>query len=126
MGMGMRGLTALRSQVSWAALRSGVKRAMLPVLSASAFLSSGLPAAAAGQHLEKHFAVNARPVVVIHNVANGRIEVKSWNNAEVDVLASPISDKIGFDMEQAGDRIDVTASILDASAQPPELEASLL
>jgi len=28
-------------------------------------------------------------------------------------------------MEQAGDRIDVTANILDASAQPRELEASL-
>jgi len=47
-------------------------------------------------------------VVVIHNVANGRIEVKSWKNAEVDVLASQTSDKIGFEMEQVGDRIDVT------------------
>jgi DUF4097 and DUF4098 domain-containing protein YvlB len=110
-----------------AALPPDVKRSMLPVLGAAAFLFSGLPAAAAAasQHLEKHFAVNARPVVVIHNVANGRIEVKSWKNAEVDVLASQSSDKIGFDMEQAGDRIDVTANILDASAQPRELEASL-
>jgi DUF4097 and DUF4098 domain-containing protein YvlB len=64
-------------------------------------------------------------VVVIHNVANGRIEVKSWKNKEVDVLASQTSGKIGFEMEQAGDRIDVTATILDASAQPRELEASL-
>jgi DUF4097 and DUF4098 domain-containing protein YvlB len=105
-----------------------MKRAMLPILGAAAFLCSGLPAttaAAAGQHLEKHFAVNARPVVVIHNVANGRIEVKSWKNAEVDVLASQTSDKIGFDMEQAGDRIDVTANILDSSAQPTELAANL-
>jgi DUF4097 and DUF4098 domain-containing protein YvlB len=105
-----------------------MKRAMLPILGAAAFLCSGLPAttaAAAGQHLEKHFAVNARPVVVIHNVANGRIEVKSWKNAEVDVLASQTSDKIGFDMEQAGDRIDVTANILDSSAQPAELAANL-
>src|SRR5712691_12975164 len=117
MGIRMMGLTALRSKM---------KRGMLPILGAATVLCSGLPAAAAaGQHLEKHFAVNARPVVVIHNVANGRIEVKSWKNKEVDVLASQTSAKIGFDMEQAGDRIDVTANILDTSAQPRELEASL-
>src|SRR5260370_4183825 len=125
MGTGMRGLTALRSQANWAALRSGVRRGMLPVLGAAASFCSGLPSVAAGQHLEKHFAVNARPVVVIHNVANGRIEVKSWKNGEVDILASQTSDKIGFYMEQAGDRIDVTANILDRSAPPRELEAYL-
>src|SRR6202521_1372445 len=116
MGTGMQGS---------ASLRSDVKRSLLPVLGAAAFLCSSLPAAAAAQHFEKHFAVKTRPVVVIHNVANGRIEVKSWKNAEVDVLASQTSDKIGFDMEQAGDRIDVTATILDRAAQPQELEASL-
>src|SRR6266478_3909039 len=118
--MGMR-------MVNLSALRSDVKRGMLPLLGAAAFLYSGIPAtgAAAGQHLEKHFAVNIRPVVVIHNVANGRIEVKSWKSSEVDIVASQTSDKIGFDMEQVGDRIDVTANILDASAQPRELEASL-
>src|SRR5712691_3139622 len=110
----------------FASLRSNLKRGVLPVFSTAVFLCSGMPAAAAaGQHFEKHFTVKARPVVVIHNVANGRIEVKSWKNAEVDVLASQTSDKIGFDMEQAGDRIDVTANILNASAQPRELEASL-
>ncbi len=126
MGIGMMGLAASRSHLGLAALRPDLKRGILPVLAAATFLCSGLPAAAAGQHLEKHFTVNARPVVVIHNVANGRIEVKSWKTKEVDVVASQTSDKIGFDMEQAGDRIDVTANILDTSAQPRELEASLL
>src|SRR2546422_3148879 len=116
MGTGMLGL---------ASLRLNVKRSLLPVLGTAAFLCSSLPAAAAAQHLEKHFAVNNRPVVVIHNVANGRIEVKSWKNAEVDVVASQTSGKIGFEMEQVGDRIDVTANILDASAQPTELAANL-
>ena len=98
-----------------------------PLVVAGALLVCGLPAhsAANQQHTEKHFAVAARPVVVIHNVANGRIEVKSWKNPEVDVLATQSSDKIGFDMEQAGDRIDVTANVLDVSAQPRELETSL-
>ena len=126
MGIGMMGLAASRSDLGLAALRPDLKRGILPVLAAATFLCSGLPAAAAGQHLEKHFTVNARPVVVIHNVANGRIEVKSWKTKEVDVVASQTSDKIGFDMEQAGDRIDVTANILDTSAQPREMEASLL
>ncbi len=113
--------------MSLSALPSDVKRCMLPVLGAAAFFCCGIsPArAAASQHVEKHFAVNARPVVVIHNVANGRIEVKSWKNKEVDIVASQTSDKIGFDMEQAGDRIDVTATILDVSAQSLDLAASL-
>ena len=104
---------------------SCVKRSILPILGAAALLCAGATARAAGQHLEKHFAVKGRPVVVIHNVANGRIEVKSWKNAEVDVVASQVSDKISFDMEQAGERIDVTARIGDSPAQPVELEANL-
>src|SRR5882757_5227189 len=110
----------------FAAFRSDLKHSMMPALGAVAFLFSGQSAAAAaGQHIEKHFTVNARPVVVIHNVANGRIEVKSWKNGEVDVVASQASNKIGFQMEQVGDRIDVTANILDSAAQPLELEADL-
>src|SRR5438445_11570463 len=66
-----------------------------------------------------------RQVVEIRNYANGRIEVKTWINREVDVVASQTSDKIGFDMEQVCDRIDVTANILSPSGQPRELEASL-
>src|SRR5216684_360062 len=102
-----------------------MRRSIVPVLGSGMLFLAGLPTQAAGQHLEKHFAVKGRPVVVIHNVANGRIEVKSWKTKEVDVVASQTSDKIGFDMEQAGDRIDVTANVLDTAAQPSELEASL-
>ena len=80
---------------------------------------------AASQRTEKHFAVTGRPVVVIQNVANGRIEVKSSKSQEVAVIANQNSNKINFEMEQAGDRIDVTANIVDASAQPLDLETSL-
>jgi DUF4097 and DUF4098 domain-containing protein YvlB len=102
-----------------------IARSVLPVAGAVIFLCSGIPARAAGDHLEKHFAVKSRPVVVIHNVANGRIEVKSSKNPQVDISASQLSNKIGFQMEQVGDRIDVTANILDSAAQPLELEADL-
>jgi len=102
-----------------------IERSILPVAGAVIFLCFGVAARAAGDHLEKHFAVKSRPVVVIHNVANGRIEVKSSKNPQVDISASQLSNKIGFQMEQVGDRIDVTANILDSAAQPLELEADL-
>ena len=95
------------------------------LLAAGLFLWSASPAHAAVQRVEKHFTVSGRPVVVIHNVANGRIEVKSSKSAEVDVVGTQASNKIGFEMEQVGDRVDVTANILDSSAQPLELEADL-
>jgi DUF4097 and DUF4098 domain-containing protein YvlB len=111
----------MAGSVTWA------KKSIFPVLSAGLFLWSAAPARAAGtgQRVEKQFSVSGRPVVVIHNVANGRIEVKSWKNAEVNVVGTQTSNKIGFDIEQVGDRIDVTANVLDAAARPLELEADL-
>lgn len=82
------------------------------------------PADAAPQRLEKHFAVKGRPVVVIRNIGNGRIEVKSWKNSEVVVTGTKASDKIAVDTEQAGDRIDVTSSVVDSSANPAEMQAN--
>jgi DUF4097 and DUF4098 domain-containing protein YvlB len=99
-------------------------RSIVPVLAASVFLWPAT-ALAAGQHIEKHFPVQGRPVVLIHNVANGRIEVKSAKSTEVVVTGTRASDKIDVDFEQVGDRIDVTSSIVDSSAQPQELETNL-
>jgi DUF4097 and DUF4098 domain-containing protein YvlB len=103
---------------------SKLNRTLLPVIGAGMFL---LPVAAfgAGQKLEKHFTVKGRPVVSIQNVANGRIEVKSSKTQEVVVTGSQLSNKIGVETEQADDRIDVTATILDASAPAAELEEDL-
>jgi DUF4097 and DUF4098 domain-containing protein YvlB len=99
-------------------------RNIVPALGACLFLWP-IGASAAGQHLEKHFPVQGRPVVLIQNVANGRIEVKSWKNPEIVVTGTRASDKITVEFEQAGDRVDVTSSILDSSAQPQELETNL-
>jgi DUF4097 and DUF4098 domain-containing protein YvlB len=122
----MMGLTALRSHMNLTPIRSAahVMRAIVPVVGACVFLWP-VAAAAAGQHLERRFSVQGRPVVMIQNVANGRIEVKSWKNPEVVVSGTRASDKIAVDIEQAGDRIDVTSTILDAAAQPQELETNL-
>ncbi|HLZ12113.1 MAG TPA: DUF4097 family beta strand repeat-containing protein [Candidatus Acidoferrum sp.] len=96
-------------------------RRVLPLLGAGVFL---FPAASfgAGQKFEKHFTVKGRPVVSIQNVANGRIEVKSSKTQEVVVTGSQLSNKIGVETEQADDRIDVTASVLDTNASAAELE----
>src|SRR5215470_15179846 len=80
---------------------------------------------AADQKFEKHFTVKGHPVVMIQNVADGRIEVKSWKNPEVVVSASQPSNKIGLDMEQADDRIEVTANVLNGSAQASDLTENI-
>jgi DUF4097 and DUF4098 domain-containing protein YvlB len=106
------------------AIRHNFASALLPVISAGMLLIP-LASFAAGQKVERHFAVKGRPVVMIQNVANGRIEVKSWKNPEVVVSASQPSNKIALDMEQADNRIDVTASVLDRSAQESDLSENI-
>jgi DUF4097 and DUF4098 domain-containing protein YvlB len=104
-----------------------IGRIALPLLTAGIFLAAVGPArAAANERIEKQFNVTGHPVVVIQNVASGRIEVKSWKNAhQVDIIGTQASNKIGFEIEQVGDRVDVNANVLDPSAQPIELEANL-
>ena len=94
-------------------------------LAAGVLLLAAASPEAAAQRLEKHFAVKGRPVVMIENVANGRIEVKSWKNPEVVITEIQPSNKIGIETEQVGDRIDVIASVLDAAALPSETEANV-
>lgn len=102
-------------------------RAALTTLGAAFLLCAASPILAANPvtRTERQFSVSGHPVVVIQNVASGRIEVKSWKNPQVDVVATQSSNKIGFDIEQAGDRVDVTANVLDPAAPALELEADL-
>ena len=106
------------------AIRKILVPAVLPILGAG-MLMLPVVSFAAGQKIERHFSVKGRPVVMIQNVANGRIEVKSWKNSEVVVSASQSSDKIGLDMEQADERIEITANILDPSAQQSDLTENI-
>jgi DUF4097 and DUF4098 domain-containing protein YvlB len=101
-----------------------IRRSILPVLGAGMFLLPAGSAEAAGQHFEKHFAVKGRPVVIMQNIANGRIEVKSSKNPEVVIAGTQASNKINIETEQVGDRVDVSTTILDTAAQSAELEAN--
>jgi len=103
----------------------GKKHIILTVLGAGIVLWASAPAHASNERIERHFAVQGRPVVVIQNMGDGRIEVKSSKNAEVVVSGTRASDKISIDMEQAGDRIDVNTTVIDPSAQPSERQANL-
>ena len=100
------------------------RSAILPVIGAGVLLSPWMATSASPQRVEKHFTVKGRPVVVIRNVGNGRIEVKSWKNSEVVVTGTKASEKIAVETEQAGDRIDVTSSIVDSTANAREMEAN--
>jgi DUF4097 and DUF4098 domain-containing protein YvlB len=106
------------------AIRKTFLPAVLPIFGAGLLMLPSV-SSAAGQKIERHFTVKGHPVVMIQNVADGRIEVKSWKNSEVVVSASQTSDKVGLDMEQADDRIDVTANILDTSAPQSELSENI-
>ena len=101
------------------------KRSLPMALAASTLLWVSAPVLATNLRVERRFTVQGRPVVVIQNVGDGRIEVKSSKNAEVVVSGTRASDKISIDMEQAGDRIDVNTMVIDASAQPAEMQANL-
>src|SRR5882724_2830373 len=80
--------------------------------------------AASPEHQERHFAVKGHPVVVLQNIVNGRIEVKSSKSPEVVVSSTSIADKVAIDIEQVGDRIDISASSLSSSPLPHEVEAN--
>jgi DUF4097 and DUF4098 domain-containing protein YvlB len=86
--------------------------------------AAGPALAAPPEQKEKHFEVKGRPTVVLRNIVDGRIEVKSSKNPEVVVLSSSSPEKVAIDLEQVGDRIDISATGLVNSTQPHEVEAN--
>jgi len=102
-------------------------RTILPVVGATVFLcGAAATLATTEQQQERHFTVRERPVVILDNIVNGRIEVKSWKNSEVVVVSSSVPDKVNIDMEQVGDRIDINASSTSPSTGPHDVEANFL
>ncbi len=88
----------------------------------AAALVLALAAPASAHRIEKHYTVDGRPVVTVHN-ANGRIEVKSWKKSEVVVVGNHSSDKVEVDTEQAGNRIEVNTHVLNENAMPADVQA---
>src|ERR1700720_4481170 len=101
-----------------------ISRSILPVLGAGVFLWTAGSAAGTTQTFEKHFPVKGHPEVCIHHIGDGRIEVKPTKNSEVIVAGTKASSKVSLDTDNAGDRIDVSANVVDVSAQPGELQVN--
>ncbi|MGB7845610.1 MAG: DUF4097 family beta strand repeat-containing protein [Candidatus Acidiferrum sp.] len=100
-------------------------RGVLSILGTGLLLSAATAAlAGTTEQQERHFTVKDRPVVILDNIVNGRIEVKSWKNSEVVVTSTSVPGKVAIEIEQVGDRIDINASSLVPSSQPHEVEAN--
>jgi hypothetical protein len=73
------------------------------------------------QRTEKHFKVEARPVITVHN-PNGTITVKAWTKPEVMVSANQTTGQVEVDAEQTGNRVDIMTRQL-ADAGPDDFRA---
>lgn len=103
------------------------QRTVLSAVGAGVLLCAAAPLRAGSpQQKERHFVVKNRPTVVLENIVDGRIEVKSAKNGEVVVISSAAPEKVAIDIEQVGDRIDVSASSLVTATQPHEVEANFI
>jgi DUF4097 and DUF4098 domain-containing protein YvlB len=79
-------------------------------------------APAYAHRIEKHFKVDPRAVVTIHN-PNGKVVVKAWTKSEVMVIADHSSSNVEVDAQQIGNRIDVITHQLPDSIAPDDLRA---
>jgi DUF4097 and DUF4098 domain-containing protein YvlB len=79
-------------------------------------------AMAASRHVEQRFKVDAHAVVAIHN-PNGIVTVKAWTRPEVKLVADIQSDKVDFDAEQFGNRVELNARPISSSISPEELRS---
>jgi DUF4097 and DUF4098 domain-containing protein YvlB len=82
----------------------------------------GPAASGSAHHLEKHFTVQPRPVISLHN-PSGTITIKSWTKPAVQVIADHASDKVEVDAVQNGNRVDLLTHLLSDNAGPDDLRA---
>ena len=82
------------------------------------------PRPAGTEHFEKHFPVKGHPVVCIHNIGDGRIEVKSSKNQEVIVAGTAASKKVSLETEAPVIASTYRRSWWIPARQPSELEVN--
>ncbi|HKV04440.1 MAG TPA: DUF4097 family beta strand repeat-containing protein [Candidatus Acidoferrales bacterium] len=90
---------------------------------AAALLVPGLllcSAASAADRIERHFKVDAHPVVTIHN-PNGTITVRAWTKSDVMIVAKRATSEVEVDAEQNGNRVDVLTRQVSDTAAPDDL-----
>jgi len=107
----MSTLATLRNQLHWKA--AGL---LVPGL-----LLCGV---ASADRIERHFKVDAHPVVTIHN-PNGTVTVRAWTKADVMVVAKRATAQVEVDAEQNGNRVDVLTRQVADTASPDDLRTDL-
>jgi DUF4097 and DUF4098 domain-containing protein YvlB len=79
---------------------------------------------ALGDRIERHFKVEAHPVVTIHN-PNGLVTVRAWTKSDVMVVAKRATAQVEVDAEQNGNRVDVLTRQVADTASPDDLRTDL-
>jgi DUF4097 and DUF4098 domain-containing protein YvlB len=79
-------------------------------------------APAFAHRLEKHFKVDVRPVVTVHN-PDGMITIRAWTKPEVMVIANHASPNVEVEAEQMGNRVDISTRMLVENVSPADLRA---
>jgi DUF4097 and DUF4098 domain-containing protein YvlB len=62
---------------------------------------------ALADRIERHFKVEARPVVTLHN-PTGTVTVRAWTKSEVLVIAKRATDRVQIDTEQNANRVEIS------------------
>jgi DUF4097 and DUF4098 domain-containing protein YvlB len=75
---------------------------------------------ASADRIERHFKVEAHPVVTIHN-PNGTVTVRAWTKSDVMVIAKRATSEVEVDAEQTGNRVDVQTRQVADTASPDDL-----
>jgi DUF4097 and DUF4098 domain-containing protein YvlB len=79
-----------------------------------------LCSAASADRIERHFKVEAHPVITIHN-PNGTVTVRAWTKSDVMVVAKRATAEVEVDAEQTGNRVDVQTRQVADTASPDDL-----
>src|SRR5271169_6842256 len=77
-------------------------------------------AASAGDRIERHFKVDAHPVITIHD-PNGTVTVRAWTKSDVMVVSKRATTQVEVDAEQNGNRVDILTRQISNTAAPDDL-----
>jgi DUF4097 and DUF4098 domain-containing protein YvlB len=103
---------------TWFAVPETNWKTALLLVPALAFAASS----ASARRLERHFKVDARPIVTIHS-PSGTVTVKAWTKSEVLVIADIPSGEVDLGAAQDGNHVDIGTRLLSNNISPGDLRA---
>jgi DUF4097 and DUF4098 domain-containing protein YvlB len=79
-------------------------------------------APARADRMEKHFAVQAKPMITVRN-ASGRVQVKAWSKNEVQVICTNVAGQTTVQTEQVGNRIEIETQVMNDKISAEDMKA---